>query len=188
MNTCSPFRGLGGFLVLLLFSFSAFAQEEYVKPGQVVEKNKAPGMKVKLLNETGKGHKTFLVVLNRGDDVLSGLTQFAEDNHITFAHFTGIGAVSSARMGAYDRAKQMYHILPVKSQAETISFIGNIALYNDQPVVHIHMAVSQSDGTVKGGHLFQAIVWPTLEIVVTVEPIAISKTKEADTGFALIDF
>jgi len=55
-------------------------------------------------------------------------------------------------------------------------------------VVHIHMAVSQSDGTVKGGHLFQAIVWPTLEIVVTVEPIAISKTKEADTGFALIDF
>lgn len=172
---------------LLSISTLAHAQDEYVKPGQVIEKNKAPGMKVKLLSETGRGQKTYVVILNRGDDILSGLTEFAETNHITCAHFTGIGAVSSARLGCYDRTKQMYHIIPVKSQAETVSFIGNIALFNDKPTVHIHMAVSQTDGTVHGGHLFQAYVWPTLEIMVTVEPTALSKKKEADTGFALID-
>jgi predicted DNA-binding protein with PD1-like motif len=174
-------------IFLSLFTICTKAQDEYVKPGQIVAKDAAPGMKVKLLNETGRGHKVFLVVFNRGDDVLSGLTAFAEKNNITFAHFTGMGALSSTRIGCYDRAKEMYHIIPVKGQAETVSFIGNITLFNGKPIVHVHLAVSQSDGLVHGGHLFQGIVWPTLEIMVTVEPISIYKKKEADTGFALTD-
>lgn len=171
--------------ILLLATGASFAQE-YVKPGQVVQKDKAPGMKVKLLSTNGKV-KTYAVILNRGDDVLSGLTGFAEQYHVNFAHFTGVGAVSSARLGCYDRDKQMYHIIPVSGQAETVSFIGNIAMFNAKPVVHIHMSVSQSDGLVRGGHVFEAYVWPTLEIVVTVEPTPLYKKKENDTGFALID-
>lgn len=174
-------------ILILLLTVTAFAQDEYVKPGQVTAKNAAPGMKYKLLNETDRGHKTYLVVMQRGDDVLSGLTEFAEKNNITYASFSGLGAMSSTRIGCYDRDKQMYHIIPVKGQAETVSFIGNITLLNGKPVVHVHMAVSQSDGVVRGGHLFKAIVWPTLEVTVTVEPVAIYKKKEADTGFALTD-
>src|ERR1700748_1722071 len=137
-------------ILISLLTIVAFAQDEYVKPGQVVAKNAAPGMKYKLLNETGRGHKTYLVVLSRGDDILSALTEFAEKNNITYASFTGLGAVSSIRLGFYDREKQMYHIIPVKGQAESVSFIGNITLFNGKPVVHVHMAVSQSDGTVHG--------------------------------------
>lgn len=173
--------------LFILLSHFAHAQDEYVKPGQIIAKNAAPGMKVKLVNETGKGQKTYAIILNRGDDILSGLTEFAEKNNITFAHFTGIGAVSSLRIGCYDRDKQMYHIIPVKGQSETVSFIGNVAIFNGKPVVHVHMAVAQSDGLVRGGHLFNGIVWPTLEIVLTAEPAALYKKKEADTGFALID-
>lgn len=173
-------------LCLLLSATAAFAQEEYVKPGSIVEKNKAPGMKYKLLSTDGKV-KTYAVILNRGDDILSGLTEFAENNHVTFAHFSGIGAVSAIKIGCYDMDKHMYHIIPVKGQCETTSFTGNIAMFNGKPVVHVHMSVSQSDGTVRGGHLFKAIVWPTLEIVVNVEPTPLYKKKEMDTGFALID-
>lgn len=177
-------------LTLILFTFlfhCAYAQEEYVKPGQIIAKNAAPGMKVKLLNETGKGQKTYAIILNRGDDILSGLTEFAEKNNVTFAHFTGMGAVSSGRLGCYTPDKKMYHIIPIKGQSETVSFIGNVAMFNGKPVVHVHMAVSSSDGVVHGGHLFQATVWPTLEIVLTVEPTSLFKKKEMDTGFALID-
>ena len=175
------------FLLLLLAAQVTFAQqEEYVKPGQVIEKNKAPAMKYKLISSSGKT-KTYLVVLYRGDDILSGMTEFAEKLNITFAHFNGVGAISSGRLGSYDRDKQMYHIIPIKGQAEITSFIGNIAVYNGKPVVHVHMSVSQSDGTMRGGHLFNAIVWPTLEIIVTVEPMPVYKKKEDDTGFVLTD-
>jgi predicted DNA-binding protein with PD1-like motif len=179
-------KNLLSLLLFCLFFQSALAQEEYVKPGSVIAKNAAPGMKFKLLSTNGKV-KTYAIILNRGDDILSGLTEFAETNHIAFAHFTGIGAVSSGRLGCYDRDKQMYHIIPIKGQSETVSFIGNVAMFNGKPVVHVHMAVSSSDGVVHGGHLFQAIVWPTLEIVMTVEPTPLYKKKEMDTGFALID-
>jgi len=174
--------------VLLLSIQVTFAQQqdEYVKPGQVIEKNKAPGMKVKLISKAGKV-KTYSVVLFRGDDILSGLTEFAEKYNVKYAHFTGIGAVSEARLGCYDREKEMYHIIPVPKQAETVSFFGTMALFNAKPSVHVHMSVAQSDGLVRGGHLFKALVWPTLEIVVTVEPTPLYKKKEMNTGFALTD-
>lgn len=175
------------FVLLLLAAKMTFAQqEEYVKPGQVIEKGKAPTMKYKLLSTNGKT-KSYLIVLYRGDDILSGMTEFAEKLNIRFAHFSGIGAISSGRLGSYDRERQMYHIIPIKGQAEITSFIGNIAVYNGKPVVHVHMSVSQSDGTMRGGHLFNAIVWPTLEIIVMVEPTSVYKKKEDDTGFVLTD-
>ncbi len=176
------------FLIFLTLAFTqhSFAQDEYVKPGQIVQKDKAPGLKFKLLSTTG-GVKTYAIILNRGDDVLSGLTAFAEQNHVTCAHFTGIGAVSTARLGCFDHDKQMYHIISVNGQAEIVSFTGNIAIYNGKPVVHVHMSVSQTDGLVRGGHLFEAHVWPTLEIMITVEPTPLYKKKEPETGFALID-
>jgi len=173
--------------LLLLTATLAFAQDdEYVKPGQVIEKGKAPAMKYRLLN-TNNGIKTYIVALFRGDDILSGMTEFAEKEQIKFAQFNAVGAISSGRLGAYDRDKQMYHIFPVKQQAEIVSFIGNIGTFNGKPVVHVHMSVSQSDGNMRGGHLFHGIVWPTLEVMVTAYPEGIYKKKEDDTGFVLTD-
>lgn len=173
--------------LLLLTAHVALAQDdEYIKPGQVIEKGKAPAMKYRLLNTNG-GIKTYIVALFRGDDILSGMTEFAEKEGIKFAQFNAVGAISSGRLGSYDRDKQMYHIFPVKLQAEIVSFIGNIATYNGKPVVHVHMSVSQSDGTMRGGHLFHGIVWPTLEIMVTAFPEGVYKKKEDDTGFVLTD-
>lgn len=175
------------FVLLLLTAQLALAQqEEYVKPGQVIEKGKAPAMKYRLLNTNG-GVKTYVITLFRGDDILSGMTEFAEKEGIKFAQFNAVGAISSGRLGSYDRDRQMYHIYTVKQQAEIVSFVGNIATYNDKPVVHVHMSVSQSDFTVRGGHLFNGIVWPTLEIMVTAFPEGVYKAKEDDTGFVLTD-
>jgi predicted DNA-binding protein with PD1-like motif len=173
-------------LLFLTAQLALAQQEEYVKPGQVIEKGKAPAMKYKLLNTNG-ATKTYIVVLYRGDDILSGLTDFAVKENIQFAQFNAVGAISSGRLGAYDRDKQMYHIFPVKQQAEIVSFIGNIGIYNGKQVVHVHMSVSQTDGVMRGGHLFQGTVWPTLEVMVTATPEAVYKQKEDDTGFVLTD-
>jgi len=173
--------------LLLLITQFAFAQaDEYVKPGQVIEKGKAPAMKYRLINTNGKV-KTYMVTLFRGDDILSGMSEFAEKEGIKFAQFNGVGAISSGRLGSYDRDKQMYHIYTVQQQAEIVSFTGNIATYSGKPVVHVHMSISQSDFTVRGGHLFQGTVWPTLEIMVTAFPEGVYKKKEDDTGFVLTD-
>jgi predicted DNA-binding protein with PD1-like motif len=174
-------------IIISITIATARAQEQYIKPGSIpVQKNKAPGLKVRLLGTSGD-FKNYVIVFAKGDDILSGLTAFAEQNHVTCAHFTGIGAVSAATLGCYDRDKQMYHIIPIKGQAETVSFIGNIATYKDKPTVHVHLSVAQTDGTIKGGHLFEGYVWPTLEIFLTSEPVTLNKKLEPETGFVLLE-
>jgi predicted DNA-binding protein with PD1-like motif len=50
--------------------------------------------------------------------------------------------------------------------------IGNIALYQGKPAVHTHMVVGLPDGTTKGGPVLDARVSPTMEVMVTIDPIA----------------
>src|SRR3569833_1514740 len=61
----------------------------------------APGMKV---TELGP-HRSFQIVLSKGDDVRAALLDFAAKNHITIAHFTAIGALDSAVIGWSDPAR-----------------------------------------------------------------------------------
>jgi predicted DNA-binding protein with PD1-like motif len=65
--------------------------------------------------------------------------------------------------------------------------IGDIALYQGKPVVHVHMVVATSDGTTHGGHVLAAYVFPTLEVMVTVDPIAMQKRFDPENGLTLID-
>ena len=64
---------------------------------------------------------------------------------------------------------------------------GDIALYQGKPVVHTHMLVGASDGTIRGGHVLAAYVSPTLEVMVTVDPVTMQKRFDPDTDLTLID-
>jgi hypothetical protein len=59
---------------------------------------------------------------------------------------------------------QAYRDIPVDEQVEMISLIGDVGLVNGKPQVHTHGAVGLPDGDVRGGHLLEAIVFPTLEV------------------------
>jgi predicted DNA-binding protein with PD1-like motif len=46
--------------------------------------------------------------------------------------------------------------------------------------------VGTRDGSAKAGHLGEARVRPTLEVIVTERPVHLRKVKDAETGLALI--
>jgi predicted DNA-binding protein with PD1-like motif len=81
----------------------------------------------------------------------------------------------------------MFKKIPIDSQVEVVSMIGDIAIYQGKPVVHTHMVVATSDGTARGGHVLAAFVSPTLEVMVTVDPIAMQKRLDSDNGLTFID-
>jgi uncharacterized protein len=163
------------------------AQDEaYVSPSAPVATGKAPGMKVRLLSENG-GVKSYAIILAKGDEVMSGLTDFARQNKVASASFTAIGAFSHATVAWFDDARKEFRLIPIKQQVELVSMIGDIALVNDQPAVHTHVALASSDGTVRGGHVISAFVFPTLELFMTVYPTALHKQLDDATGLKLID-
>jgi hypothetical protein len=81
----------------------------------------------------------------------------------------------------------MYKKIPVDGQHEVIGMSGDIAMYRAEPVVHTHMVVGSPDGTTLGGHVLAAYVSPTLEVMVTVDPIGMQKRFDPTTDLTLID-
>ena len=167
-------------------AFSQEAASEYVSPSEAVPTGKAPKMQVELLNP-GDATKQYAVIFYQGDEAFSGLVEFAQKYHVTSAHFTAIGAVSGATVAWFDPQRKMYKKIRINGQHEVIGMSGDIALYQGKPVVHTHMVVGSPDGTTRAGHVLDAYVSPTLEVMVTVDPIAMQKRFDPDTDLTLID-
>jgi len=183
-------KQFGYALLLLGFAITkGYSQDtatEYVAPSEAVPRGKAPRMKVQLLN-LGESTKQYAVIFYQGDEAFSGLLEFAQKYHVTSAHFTAIGALNGATLGWFDPQRKMYKKIPVTGQHEVIGMSGDIALYQGKPVVHTHMLVGASDGTTVGGHVLAAYVSPTLEVMVTVDPVTMQKRFDPDTDLTLID-
>jgi uncharacterized protein len=181
-------------LSLLLFTLTGLVTKAkaqlqdsgYLSPSAPVPTGKAPGMKVQLLSENA-GVKNYAIVLTKGDEVMSGLSDFARQNKVTSATFTAIGAFSQVTVAWFDEHKKEFKLIPIKQQVELVSMIGDIALSGEQPAVHTHVSVASSDGTVRGGHLINAFVFPTLELFTTVYPTPLKKQLDEATGLKLID-
>lgn len=143
-------------------------------------------MQSKLLHEHG-GKRTFAVILQKGDEAMRCLQEFAVKESIGGAQITAIGALSSARLAFFDWETRQYRPIPVEEQVEVASLVGDIAIGPDrQPSVHIHAVLGRRDGTALAGHLREGHVRPTLEIIVTESPAHLCKVKDLESGLALI--
>ncbi|HWO43048.1 MAG TPA: PPC domain-containing DNA-binding protein [Candidatus Eisenbacteria bacterium] len=142
-------------------------------------------MKSKLIHEAEQ--KTFALVCEKGDEFVGELRRFAKQQHLEASHFTGIGAFRSAVLGFFDRDKRDYEKIVVDDQVEVLSLVGDIALSGNEPKVHAHVVLGKRDGSACGGHLLEARVWPTLEVVLTESPRHLRRKPDPETGLPLID-
>jgi predicted DNA-binding protein with PD1-like motif len=142
-------------------------------------------MKTQLLYQQN-GAKTFAVIFDKGDEVVAGLQDFAHAQQISAAHFTAVGAFSDVTLGYFERERKDYKKIPLREQVEVLTLVGNIALSRGQPKVHAHVVVGTATGTAHGGHLLEAHVWPTLEVMVEESPQHLRRTVDEETGLALI--
>lgn len=141
-------------------------------------------MRSKLLHDGGE--KTWVLIFDKGDEVVSGLTRFAEEQHLGGSRFTGIGAFSDVSLGYFDRESKDYRKIPVEEQVEVLVLAGDIALRDGQPQVHAHVVLGKRDGTAHGGHLLAAHVWPTLELILVESPRHLQREFDEETGLTLI--
>ena len=141
-------------------------------------------MKSKLLLDGAE--KVFAVVFDAGDEVMAGLEQFATEQGLDSAQITAIGAFSRATFGFYDRERKEYDTIPVAEQVEVLSLIGDISLNEGKPQIHVHGVVGLRDGTTRGGHLLNAHVWPTLEVIITESPGHLRRRMSEEAGLPLI--
>lgn len=141
-------------------------------------------MKSRLIE--GAAQKTFALVFDSGDEVHSLLLQFAKEHNVAGARFQAIGALSRAKLGYFDWESKKYQPIEIPEQVEVLSCLGDIALAADGPQVHAHLVVGKRDGSAWGGHLLEAHVRPTLELILEESPVHLRKKIDPDSGLALI--
>ena len=129
---------------------------------------------------------TFVVILEPGEEAMSTLTAFARGQSLTASQVTAIGAFERVVLGYFDRDQRDYQPIPIERQVEVLSLIGDIVGEGDDLKLHAHVVVGQSDGGAHGGHLLEATVWPTLEVVITETPTHLRRRFDPKTGVALI--
>lgn len=142
-------------------------------------------MRWKMLQD-GAG-RTLIAVLDPDDEAVGELSGLVRDQDVTAAQITAVGAFARATVGWFDRDAKQYRPIPVDEQCEVLSLVGDVAVGEDGPQLHLHAVLGLSDGSTRGGHLIEGQVWPTLEVIVRETPAALRKTSRPELGIAVID-
>ena len=190
LRTFVPFCVLGIAALALAFQGDLAAQQPAARPagqqqptpegymprGWRPEVGHAPGMKV---TDLGKGGRTFRVDMTKGDEIMSGLVEFAEKYHIKNGHFQALGAIDKGVFGWTDVERGLgQKKIELNQEAEIVSLVGSITTdAQGRATVHGHGSVALTDGSVKGGHWFEAHVSIIAQAFVTEEEGATAGTK-----------
>jgi predicted DNA-binding protein with PD1-like motif len=144
-------------------------------------------MQSRLVAESA-GQRTFVVILDPGEESFSTISDFAEKQRIGAASLTALGAFSKATVGWFDLAEKTYRKNRVEQQCEVLSALGDIAIDDSgKPSVHVHVVLGLCDGTTRGGHLLEGPVQPILEVTLVETPVHLRRRKRPELGIALID-
>ena len=79
--------------------------------------------------------RTYLLVMDQGDEAVSEITAFAKANDVNAASLTAIGACTSATLAYFDSEKGEYINRRFIEQMEIASLIGDIANDDGQPAL-----------------------------------------------------
>lgn len=136
------------------------------------------------------GTRTFVVALESGDRLVEGLGRLAGAEGLAASEFTAIGALAWAKLGYFDWGTKDYVELPVDEQVEIASLNGRITRPrggDGTPHLHVRCVLGRRDGAAVAGHLFEAEVRPTAEVLVTDSPSELRRRADPESGLDVID-
>ncbi len=129
----------------------------------------------------------FVMRFFKGEEIIKEMTDFLNRNKIMLASFSGIGAASSAILGFYSLKDKKYSWKEFTGEYEIISITGNVSLLDGKPFVHAHIMICDSKHNCFGGHLKEAVMGATAEIVLKPIKGKIERKLDEEIGLNLLD-
>lgn len=117
-----------------------------------------------------------------GDLFPDDFLEFLKEEGVRSGSFMAIGAVRWARIAFFDVESRQYVDRQLDEQLEVLALVGNVAIHEGDPLVHAHITLGRPDGSALGGHLRQAEIRPTLELMLQGIP---ELTRKVDPNYGL---
>ena len=131
---------------------------------------------------------TYIVRMDPGEEILTQLKVFAEQEGVKLASVTALGAVKDFTVGVFDTGAKVYKSNRFQGVYEIVSLVGTINTMNDAFYCHLHMCAADQEGHAFGGHLNEAVISSTCELVVTCLPGRTDRVFSDQVGLNLISF
>jgi predicted DNA-binding protein with PD1-like motif len=130
---------------------------------------------------------------NANEDLLLNIKQVVLDHVVKAGMFTVIGAVDRAKYGFYHPKNKEYTNLSWEPTAdsspalEIVNCTGNIAILDNDVVIHAHITFSGEKGEFMGGHLLEGCrVNPTAELTLLKATGELQRKRNEDLNLALL--
>lgn len=128
----------------------------------------------------------WIIVLKRGERIIEKLTEFISKININSGYFNAIGAISSVELGHYNLQKGEYTTKRIDSPLEIVSLMGNVTSKGKEKVIHGHIVVGNEGMQLHGGHLKEATVAATCEIILREFKEKVSRKYDSEIQLNLI--
>ncbi|MFH1228005.1 MAG: PPC domain-containing DNA-binding protein [Planctomycetota bacterium] len=130
----------------------------------------------------------WFIILAKDDNVIEKLTELCNKENIKAGFFNAIGAINAVEMAHFDPLEKKYSYKKMSGPLEIVSLAGNITCKDKEVFVHSHISISAKNMLVYGGHLKEATVSATCEIVLFDFKTSVVRKTDKDTGLNLVDF
>ena len=128
------------------------------------------------------------ISLQTGDEIIESITKIFKEEKFYSGMINGIGAINQVELGFYNLESKKYKKEFFKDDYELTSLMGNIALKDEQPFVHIHINMSDDNFGVLGGHLFSAVTAASAEVIILLDDQSIKRQLDQNVGLYLWNF
>ncbi len=128
----------------------------------------------------------YVLIIDRGEELVSTISNFCKKNKIKAAFVSGIGALSNINLGYFDIIKKEYIKREFDNSYELININGNISVKEDNYILHCHVVLGGPDYSLKGGHLFRGLVSVTAEIYILPLNGKLIREMDEETSLNLI--
>jgi uncharacterized protein len=111
---------------------------------------------------------------------------FLVEHGIEWGSFSALGAVQRVRFGFYPLSTKQWDEHQVFEELEVCSWTGNVAVRDGKPFAHTHAVFGRKDGSTFGGHVLEATIGATLELVLAVLSGRVERQRDSDLGLWLL--
>jgi len=130
----------------------------------------------------------YVVRLDPDEEIISCIRELCLKEQIVCAEVKGLGATNNFTVGVYCLASHEFMPKQFQEDAEIVSLWGTITLNKGELYHHLHMSCSLTDMSVVGGHLLEAYISGTCEIVIDVMAGLIDRRVNERTGLNEMSF
>lgn len=130
--------------------------------------------------------KPFILALKKGQSMHEAILQCANDAELKGATLSGLGGIAPTTLLYFDHVAKKYHRKTIEEFMELVSLTGNITKKEGQREAHIHVALSNKDYQMTGGHLEKATVAAIAEIKIVPTSGELIKRFDDETGLDVL--